>query len=76
MLEELAAEAARSGDRVTEALALFNAAWLNGEGGRGRVAATQVADLAKLLRSPYMPAVVRDHLDARLVMPSRFAVQP
>lgn len=74
VLEQLAAEAARCGDLAVQALALFNAAWLNGEGGRGRTAATQIADLSKLLRSPYMPVAVRDHLTARLNPPSAVAV--
>lgn len=74
VLEQLAAEAARCGDLAVEALALYNAAWLNGEGGRGRTAATQVADLTILLRSPYMPVAVRDHLSARLGQPGAVAV--
>lgn len=65
-LEQLSAEAARFGDVAVQALALFNAAWLNGEAGRGQVAATQVADLNRLLRSPYMPETVREHLTGRL----------
>lgn len=75
VLEQLAAEAARCGDLAVEALALYNAAWLNGEGGRGRTAATQVADLTLLLRSPYMPAAVRDHLNGRLAPPSAVALE-
>lgn len=74
VLEQLAAEAAQCGDLAVQALALFNAAWLNGEGGRGRVAASEIADLSRLLRSPYMPAPVRDHLSARLNPPSAVAV--
>jgi hypothetical protein len=74
VLEQLAAEAAQCGDLAVQALALFNAAWLNGEGGRGRTAATEIADLSKLLRSPYMPVAVRDHLTARLNPPSAVAV--
>jgi len=74
VLEQLAAEAAQCGDLAVQALALFNAAWLNGEGGRGRTAATQVADLNRLLRSPYMPDAIRDHLTGRLNPPSAVAV--
>jgi hypothetical protein len=74
VLEQLAAEAAQCGDLAVQALALFNAAWLNGEGGRGRTAATQVADLNRLLRSPYMPSAIRDHLTERLNPPSAVAV--
>lgn len=75
VLEQLAGEAARFGDVAVEALALFNAAWLNGEDGRGRTAATQVSELTLLLRSPYMPLSVRDHLTARLNPPSAVAVE-
>ena len=74
VLEQLAAEAAQRGDLAVQALALFNAAWLNGEGGRGRTAATEIADLSRLLRSPYMPVTVRDHLNARLNPPSAVAI--
>jgi hypothetical protein len=74
VLEQLAAEAGRCGDLAVEALALFNAAWLNGEGGRGQTAATEVADLTVLLRSPYMPDVVREHLTARLAPTGAVAV--
>ena len=74
VLEQLSAEAAQCGDLAVQAPALFNAAWLNGEGGRGQVAATEIADLSKLLRSPYMPVAVRDHLTARLNPPSAVAV--
>ena len=74
VLEQLAAEAAQRGELAVQALALFNAAWLNGEGGRGRTAATEIVDLSRLLRSPYMPVTVRDHLNARLNPPSAVAV--
>jgi hypothetical protein len=69
VMKQLADEAATSGDLAVEALALFNSAWLNGQGGRGEVAATQLADLRKLLRSPYMPIVLREHLTAKLEFP-------
>lgn len=74
VLEQLAVEAGQCGDLAVQALALFNAAWLNGEGGRGRTAATQVADLNRLLRSPYMPDAVREHLMARLAPSGAVAV--
>lgn len=74
VLEQLSAEAAQRGELAVQALALFNAAWLNGEGGRGRVAATELADLNRLLRSPYMPDAVRDHLTARLAPSGAVAV--
>jgi hypothetical protein len=66
VLEQLAVEASQSGDLVVQALALFNAAWLNGEAGHGRVAATELTDLSRLLRSPYMPNVVREVLMERM----------
>ncbi|HSD31632.1 MAG TPA: hypothetical protein VLB49_06960 [Gemmatimonadales bacterium] len=74
VLEQLSAEAARHGDLAVQALALFNAAWLNGEGGRGRVAASELADLNRLLRSPYMPNAVREHLTGRLTPSGAVAV--
>ena len=74
VLEQLSAEAAQRGELAVQALALFNAAWLNGESGRGRVAATELADLNRLLRSPYMPDAVRDHLTARLAPSGAVAV--
>jgi len=70
-----APDAARWGDLRVEALALFNAAWLNGEGGHGRQAATQVDDLSRLLHSPYMPSEIREHLLARLTSTPAVAVQ-
>lgn len=74
VLEELSAEAARYGDVAVQALALFNAAWLNGESGRGRVAVAELADLTRLLHSPYMPEAVREHLTARLTPAGAVAV--
>ena len=75
VLEQLAAEAARCGDLGVEALALYNAVWLNGLAGRGRIAAKQVADLSNLLRSPNVPTDVRDHLNARLAPPSAVVIE-
>lgn len=69
VMKQLADEAATSGDLAVEALALFNSAWLNGQGGRGEVAAAQLADLTRLLRSPYMPIALREHLTAKLDFP-------
>jgi Flp pilus assembly protein TadD len=69
VMKQLADEAATSGDLAVEALALFNSAWLNGQGGRGEVAATQIADLRKLLGSPYMPIALKEHLTAKLDFP-------
>ena len=69
VMQQLASEAAEWGDLSVEALALFNAAWLNGQGGRGQVAATQLVALTKLMRSPYMPSDVRDHLTGKLTFP-------
>lgn len=75
VLEQLAAEAARYGDLPVEALALYNSAWLNGDAGRGRTAASQLSNLAVLLQSPYMPVELRDHLNARLHQSGPFAVR-
>ena len=75
VLDQLRDEAARSGDLAVEALALFNAAWLNGQQGRRQAAETRIADLRNLLRSPYMPAGIRNNLSARLGTPSDLAVK-
>ena len=69
VMQQLSSEAAQWGDLSVQALALFNSAWLNGQGGRGQLAATQLAALTKLLRSPYMPTDLRDHLTAKLAFP-------
>ena len=55
-------EAARIGDLAVEALAIFNSAWLNGKAGRKSETSARVARLEILLRSPYMPVAIRDHL--------------
>lgn len=65
-LDRLSAEAAKSGDVVVEALALYNAAWLNARAGRANELDARVAVLRKLLRSPYIPPSIRDHIIARL----------
>ena len=74
VLDQLAAEAARVGDLAVQALAMFNAAWLNGSAGRTAQAASRVARLETLLRSPYMPGALREYLSARLSTPSDVAV--
>jgi hypothetical protein len=75
VLDELRAEAAGFGELGVEAVALYNAAWLSGKAGRGRDAAAKVAQLEKLLRSPYMPADVRTFLAGRLSTRNRLAVK-
>lgn len=65
-LDQLTVEAGRVGDLAVEALALFNAAWLNGKAGRKTETASRVARLETLLRSPYMPVAIRDHLSSWL----------
>ena len=65
-LDQLTTEAARVGDLAVEALAIFNSAWLNGKGGRKSETAARVARLEILLRSPYMPVAIRDHLSSWL----------
>lgn len=75
VLDQLTAEAQHSGDLAVEALAMFNSAWLTGESGNGRVAATKLERVRQLLRSPYMPGAIRDQLSARLGEPSAVAVE-
>ena len=75
VLDELSADAQQSGDLAVEALAMFNSAWLSGQAGSGRVAAAKLDGVRKLLRSPYMPASIRDQLSARLDEPSAVAVE-
>ncbi|HEU5261524.1 MAG TPA: hypothetical protein VFU41_08905 [Gemmatimonadales bacterium] len=70
VLDELAKEAGGFGDLAIEARALFSAAWLHGEAGQSAEAKARIARLEKLLRSPYMPVAVRDHLVERLAMPT------
>ncbi len=65
-LDQLATEASRVGDLAVEALAVFNSAWLNGKAGRKTETASRVARLEGLLRSPYMPLAIRDHLSSWL----------
>jgi hypothetical protein len=65
-LDQLTTEAARVGDLAVEALALFNSAWLNGKAGRTSETAARVARLEGLLRSPYMPVAIREHLGSWL----------
>jgi tetratricopeptide (TPR) repeat protein len=75
-LDELRREAVRFGDLRVEALALFNAAWLDGQAGRYAQAQSRVTQLQRLLGSPYMPIAIRDHLTARLNTPGEIAVRP
>jgi hypothetical protein len=75
VLDQLTAEAQHSGDLAVEVLAMFNSAWLNGQSGNGRVAATKLEGVRQLLRSPYMPASIRDQLSSRIGEPSAVAVE-
>jgi tetratricopeptide (TPR) repeat protein len=75
-LDQLAGEAARFGDLAVEALAIFNAAWLNGQAGNSTAAASRVTQLRRLLDSPYMPVAIHRHLTARLAAPADVAVEP
>jgi len=75
VLDQLTAEAQQSGDLAVEVLAMFNSAWLNGQSGNGRVAATKLESVRQLLRSPYMPVAIRDQLSARIGEPSAVAVK-
>lgn len=75
VLDQLTTEAERSGDLAVEALALFNSAWLNGRSGSGTQAATRVARVRTLLRSPYMPSELRDMLVAKLAEPIDVAAE-
>lgn len=75
VLDELRTDAAGFGDLAVEAVALYNAAWLSGTAGRGGDVGTKVAELEKLLRSPYMPEDVRTFLAARLAQRTDLAVK-
>lgn len=75
VLDQLRAEAVRFGDLGTEALALFNAAWLNSRQGRREAVETRITALQQLLRSPYMPASIRNHVSTRLAQWSNLAVE-
>jgi ATP/maltotriose-dependent transcriptional regulator MalT len=75
VLDQLTAEAQHSGDLAVEVLAMFNSAWLNGQSGNGRVAATKLESVRQLLRSPYMPAAIRDQLSTRIGEPDAVAVK-
>jgi ATP/maltotriose-dependent transcriptional regulator MalT len=75
VLDQLTAEARHSGDLAVEVLAMFNSAWLNGQAGNGRVAASRLESVRQLLRSPYMPASIRDQLSGRIGEPSAVAVE-
>jgi hypothetical protein len=73
-LDQLATDAALIGDLPVEALAIFNSAWLNGKAGRKSETAARVARLEGLLRSPYMPVAIRDHLSGLLKTSRELAV--
>jgi hypothetical protein len=73
VMDQLTNEAGRVGDLPVQALAMFNAAWLNGQAGRTSEATSRVTRLERLLRSPYMPVAIRDHLTDRLKPPSDLA---
>ena len=47
-----------------EALAIYNAAWLNGKAGRGVEMEARVTRLEGLLRSQYMPVAIRERLSS------------
>ena len=70
VLDQLTGDAQRSGDLAVQVLALFNSAWLSGQSGDGRVAATKLDGVRALLHSPYMPLSIRQQLGERLVEPS------
>lgn len=75
VLDQLANEARGSGDLVVEVLAMYNSAWLSGQSGNGRLAATKLENVRQLLSSPYMPASIRDQLATRLSIPNEVAVE-
>ena len=75
VLDQLMTEAQRAGDLEVEVLALFNSAWLSGQSGNGRLAATKLDGVRRLLRSPFMPVSIRDQLSARLEEPGEVAVE-
>ena len=72
-LDRLAEEAALVGDLPTEALAIYNSAWLYSKAGRRTETATRVTRLKGLLRSRYMPIAIRDELLDRIQAPSEVA---
>lgn len=75
VLDQLTSDAQRNGDLAVEALAMFNSAWLYGQSGDGRMAATKLGGVRTLLHSPYMPPAIRDQLSARIGEPSVVAVE-
>ena len=72
-LDRLAEEASLVGELPTEALAIYNSAWLYSKAGRRTETATRVTRLKGLLRSRYMPIVIRDDLLDRIQAPSDVA---
>ena len=73
VLDRLADEASLVGDLPTEALAIYNSAWLYSKAGRRTETATRVTRLKGLLRSRYMPIAIRDDLLGRIQAPSDVA---
>jgi len=73
-LDQLATEAAVVGDLPVQALAIFNSAWLHSKAGHRTETGTRVARLERLLRSPYMPIAIRDHLSGLLKTSRELAV--
>lgn len=76
VLDQLSTEAAKVGELPVQALAMFNSAWLYGKAGRKAETATRVARLEGLLRSPYMPVAIRDHLSSWLKNSRELAGMP
>jgi hypothetical protein len=75
-LDQLATEAALVGDLAVEALAIYNAAWLNGKAGRGVEMEARVTRLEGLLRSQYMPVAIRERLSSWLRISKEVASAP
>ena len=76
VLDQLADEAARAGDLPVQALALYYAAWVNGQAGRGADMSDRLKQVQTLLRSPYMPVGIRTHVGDLLSTPSSVARKP
>lgn len=66
VLDELAQEAATFGDIVVQARALVNAAWLYGKAGREAQMLDRIAQVEKIVQSPYLPIEEREYLVARM----------
>jgi len=59
-----------------QALALYYAAWVNGQAGRGADMSDRLKQVQTLLRSPYMPVGIRTHVGDLLSTPSSVARKP